>query len=276
MLKRRFLLALPSAFLLPAFARAAATSLPQTSPVPGGIAEVRLGPAEQAPRARMGEQRVLVVRDGDGWVALVGIALGTKPGTKLAMEARHASGQVERYEIAVGQKTYASQHLKVKPGQVELAPKDLERYERERAHLAAVLKTFSETTPALSMVQPTPGRRSSSFGLRRFFNGEARNPHGGMDIAAPAGTPVVAAAAGRVLDIGDYFFSGRQVILDHGSGLLSLYAHLSRVDAIAGRNIAAGTTVGAVGATGRVTGPHLHFSVYLNSVAVDPALFLTA
>jgi murein DD-endopeptidase MepM/ murein hydrolase activator NlpD len=274
MKRRSFLFALPSALLLPSLARAAATRLPQISPVPGGIAEVRLGPAEQAPHARMGDKRVLVVRDGDEWVALVGIALATKPGTKLGIEARHADGRVERREIRVGQKTYATQHLKVKPGQVELAPQDLERYQREHAHLAAVLKTFSDAMPTLSMIQPTPGPRSSSFGLRRVFNGQARNPHGGMDIAAPKGTPVVAAATGRVLDIDDYFFSGNQVILDHGSGLLTLYAHLSRVDALAGRDIAAGTTIGAVGATGRVTGPHLHFSVYLNSVAVDPALFL--
>ena len=216
------------------------------------------------------------MRDGGEWVALVGIALATKPGSILTVEAERSEGGVERYEVTVTSKTYASQHLKVRPGQVELSAEDLARYERERAHLAGVIRTFSEETPSTpAMVQPTPGRRSSSFGLRRFFNGEARSPHGGMDIAAPEGTPVVAAIAGRVIDIGDYFFSGRTIVLDHGAGLLSLYAHLSAVDTRITQNVATGAPIGKVGATGRVTGPHLHFSVYLNTAAVDPALFLS-
>jgi murein DD-endopeptidase MepM/ murein hydrolase activator NlpD len=108
----------------------------------------------------------------------------------------------------------------VKPEHVDLSADDLARFERERAHLSSVLRTFTEDRLTnLRMLQPTPGKRSSSFGLRRYFNGEARNPHSGMDIAAPVGTPVVAAAAGRVVDIGDYFFSGSTLILDHGSGL---------------------------------------------------------
>ena len=276
--RRRFLLSVPPAFLASAALAATSTErFPRVSPVPGGVARVRLGAAAREPRARVGAERVLVVREAGVWIALVGIALAAKPGSRLQVDAERAGGGVEHYEITVAPKTYASQHLKVKPGQVELSPEDLARYERERAHLAGVTRTFTEEAPStLAMVQPTPGRRSGSFGLRRFFNGEARSPHSGMDIAAPEGTPVVAAGAGRVIDIGDYFFPGRTVVLDHGAGFLSLYAHLSRVDIRVGQDVAAGTPIARVGATGRVTGPHLHFTVYLNAVAVDPALFLPA
>ena len=276
--RRRFLLSLPPAvFAAAALAGAPAARFPRISPVPGGVARVELGAAPHPPRVRMGGTRVLVVRDGGAWIALVGIALATKPGSRLRVEAERVDGTVALYEVAVASKDYASQHLKVPPGQVELSPEDLARYERERAHLAGVLRTFTEDAPpTLAMVQPAPGARSSSFGQRRYFNGKARSPHGGMDIAAPVGTPVVAASAGRVIDIGDYFFSGRTIVLDHGAGLLSLYAHLSGVDTRIAQNVAADTPIARVGATGRVTGPHLHFSVYLNTAAVDPALFLPA
>ena len=132
-----------------------------------------------------------------------------------ADEAVLALGQLLE-EIRVVAKKYAEQHLKVPPGQVDLSPEDLARYEREQKHLHGVLAEFTSSQPAtLQMLQPVPGERSSSFGLRRFFNGQSRRPHGGMDIAAPTGTPVIAAAAGRVADTSDYFFSGNTVILDH-------------------------------------------------------------
>ncbi|HXM81699.1 MAG TPA: peptidoglycan DD-metalloendopeptidase family protein [Burkholderiales bacterium] len=274
--RRRLLLSLAPALVAQAWvARAWATTIPRAPAVPGGVARIGLGASEQPPLVRLGSDRVLVMREGDEWVALVGIALAAMPGSKLRVEAEHTGGRYERFEIDVAPKAYASQHLKVPPDQVDLSTEHLARYERERAHLGDVLRTFTASPPAtLAMLQPAPGQRSSTFGLRRYFNGRARNPHTGMDIAAPAGTPVIAANAGRVIDTGDYFFPGRTIVLDHGQGFLSLYAHLEAIDTTVAEPVSAGALIGKVGATGRITGPHLHFSVYLNAVAVDPALFL--
>lgn len=277
--RRNLLFSFAPALLAPAWLpRAiAATPPPRELAVPGGVARLTLGRSERPPQVRLGDERILVVKQGAEWVALVGLALGAKPGSKLMVEVEHATGETQHLSITVGRKAYASQHLKVPPGQVELSPVDLARYDRERLHLGEVLRTFSEEPPeTTAMLQPTPGRRSSSFGMRRFFNGRSRNPHSGMDIAAAVGTPVSAACMGKVLDRGDYFFSGNQVIIDHGQGLLTLYAHLSEIDVETDAVVKTGAPIGKVGATGRVTGPHLHFSVYLNTVPVDPALFLPA
>ena len=278
--QRRKLLAFTSALLArevlaQAPAKPSSPAFPRSASVPGGIARVSLGNTTAPPQAWLGDQRVLVLREATGWVALIGIALAEKAGNTLALTVRQPGGAHETRTITVGAKSYAEQRLKVPPGKVELSREDLARHEHERAHLAQVLATFTESLqPALAMLQPTPGRRSSSFGLRRYFNGQSRAPHNGMDIAAPLGTPVMAASAGRVLDTGDYFFPGRTVVLDHGLGALSLYAHLSEIDVPVHEAVAAGAPIGKVGATGRVTGPHLHFSVYLNATAVNPALFL--
>ncbi len=219
-------------------------------------------------------KRVLVMREAEAWIAVVGIPLGAKPGSKLRVEVQYADRQ-QRLEIAVARKKYPEQKLSMAPEQAELPPEQLARYEEERKHIQELLRTFSETGPdSLAMQEPVPGRRSGSFGLRRIINGVARSPHSGMDIAAAAGTPVIAVRAARVIDVGEYLFLGKTVILDHGQGLLSLYSHLSEVNAALGESVPAGAAIGKVGATGRATGPHLHFSVYLNAAAVDPAFFL--
>jgi murein DD-endopeptidase MepM/ murein hydrolase activator NlpD len=273
--RRRFLATLPAAALGALNVRAQGDLLPHAAPVPGGVAILKLGTADTAPVARVNGERALVLRDAQEWLAVVGIPLDASPGDTLPLVIERAGRGPETLSIGVRPKHYATQRLNVKPGQVDLSAEDLARFHQEHAHLHAVLATFSEPGPAsLQLSAPCHGQRSSSFGLRRIFNGQARNPHNGMDIAAPAGTPVVAAGPATVIDVGDYFFTGNTVILDHGEGFLTLYAHLSAVDVAAGAQVAADAQIGAVGATGRVTGPHLHFSVFLNQVAVDPALFL--
>ncbi len=275
--RRRFfaLLGTAAAFL-PWSVRAKQIALPRSTPVPGGVALVNLGPAPTPPRARFSGERVMVAGEPADWLALVGIPLSAAAGSKLPLTVERHGRTQETILIAVAPKEYATQHLTVKPAQVDLSPEDLARYERERDHLSKVRKTYTDISPAsLVLVNPCEGIRSSSFGKRRFFNNQPRSPHNGMDIAADEGTPIVAAGAGRVLDVGDYFFSGHTVTLDHGRGFLTLYAHLSAVEVRQGAPIEARDQIGRVGATGRVTGPHLHFSVFLNAVAVDPELFLS-
>jgi murein DD-endopeptidase MepM/ murein hydrolase activator NlpD len=248
--------------------------LPQQRVVPGGVAVVPLGAAPQPPQVRYRGVPVLVAGDASRWVAVVGIALAAQPG-RATLEVERPGRPPERRTFVVEPVRYAEQRLKVAPGHVELSPEDLARYEREREHLAKVAATHSDALPqSLRLAQPAPGTPSSSFGLRRVFNGQARNPHSGMDIAAPKGTPVVAAAPGRVIDTGDYFFNGNTVWIDHGAGLLTMYCHLDTIAVRTGETVAAGAALGTVGATGRVTGPHLHWSVSLNRAMVDPALFL--
>ena len=270
MQRRSFLVLMPALFL----ARPALAAVPATA-APGGVARVRLGKADPAPQAHLDGRRLLVRRETGEWVALAGIPLSAKAGSKLSVEVVFGNGKRAARPVNVISKTYLTQHLSVAPDQAELPAEQVARYQQEREHLAQVLRTFTEAGPdSLELLQPVPGRRSGTFGLRRIINGMPRSPHSGLDIAADEGTPVAAASAGRVVDAGEYLFLGRTLVLDHGQGMLTLYAHLSAFDAAPGDAVAAGAPVGKVGMTGRVTGPHLHFSVYLNAVSVDPAIFL--
>ena len=258
---------------------------PKRDAVPGGIARLPLGSATTRPAAHVDGIPLLVTGNPQGWTAWVGIALASTPGLKSITVTQEngakEAGTTRLIEFKVAAKKYLEQHLTVAPGTVDLSPENEARYQRERAHQATVMATYTPPEPlwdtrtdALRMQAPVQGRRSSSFGLRRVFNGKPRNPHSGMDIAAATGTPINAPLAGMVIDTGDYFFNGNTVWLDHGGGLLSLYCHLSEIGVKVGDQLKLGERLGAVGATGRVTGAHLHWGVMLNRVMVNPALFV--
>ena len=250
---------------------------PHDSRVPGGVARLSLGPSPNRPVVQTGDTQVLVLGDMIEWTAIVGIPLSAQVGEQRVSVQTDKGTRSLEYKVR--SKKYTEQRLKVSPKTVDLSPEDNARYERERDHQQKVMATFSEPFPRaadLQMQVPVPGRRSSSFGLRRIFNGQPRNPHSGMDIAAGTGTPITAPLPGRVIDVGDYFFNGGTVWLDHGGGLLTMYCHLSQVDCKVGDELKTGERFCKVGATGRVTGPHLHWGVMLNRTMVDPALFVGA
>lgn len=251
-----------------------AQAAPRESLVPGGIAILSLDEYSPDMRVTFDNRKTTVFRQGDSWYALAGIPLRAKTGT-YAFEIAHKDGTSRLSNVDVVKKKYKEQRLtinnkrKVNPNQQDMA-----RIEKERVLKRAAKNHWSDNYPEVDFSWPVTGPISSIFGLRRFFNDQERNPHNGLDIAAPEGTDVRAVAGGTVIEAGDFFFSGNMVYIDHGQGLISLYAHLSRIDVKPGDVLRRGDVLGAVGQTGRVTGAHLHFAVMTNGVLVDPVYFL--
>ena len=248
-----------------------AHALPQHSPWPGGVAIVDVGSAnEPQPPVAFDDKPLLIMSDNGRWHAVVGIPLDTKPG---ALSIR--VGDHDRV-IDIVPHAYREQRLTVKnKSYVTPDQQQLDRITRERKIIDAALGHFRETTAiGIALQAPVDGPRSSSFGLRRFFNEQPRAPHKGMDIAANSGTPITAPRSGIVATTGDFFFNGSTVIIDHGQGFVTMYCHLSDIAVEPDQAVTTGDVIGAVGATGRVTGPHLHFGTYLNGTAVDPAILL--
>jgi murein DD-endopeptidase MepM/ murein hydrolase activator NlpD len=251
-----------------------AFALPQSAAVPGGVAIVALGDHKSAPQAYYQGRRVMVLKDSGQWQAVVGIPLSAKPGRHtLRVQPQGAKDRSLAFEVRT--KQYEEQHLDVPPRMVNPSAENQKRIARELKLSAETYRTFqSADTATTRFILPVEGRYSSPFGLRRFFNGEPRNPHSGIDLAAPTGTPIRAPAPGRVIATGNLYYNGNTVFLDHGQGLITMFCHMDSITVKAGQAIETGQSLGTVGATGRVTGPHLHWSVSLNDARVDPLLFL--
>jgi murein DD-endopeptidase MepM/ murein hydrolase activator NlpD len=246
--------------------------LPHSTAVPGGVVTVDLGSADgPAPVVRYHKKRVMVLKSDGHWQAVVGIPLSARTG-KQQLEVATRSQTVP---FEVKPKNYAEQRLTIQnKRKVNPNKEDMKRINGERGRINAALAHWQQQDMVETrFTLPVTGRLSSPFGLRRFFNEQPRKPHSGIDIAAPEGTPIVAPAAGRIIENGDFFFNGNSVFIDHGQGLVTLYCHMSRIDVKPGQLVTRGETIGAVGQTGRVTGPHLHWSVSLNDARVDPGLF---
>ena len=250
-----------------------ALALPHANPVPGGIALVELPAAGDNIKAYFQKKRLAIVYENNKPYALVGIPLSTRAG-KQQLQLKTSKGS-QQLAFTVKPKTYKAQYLTIKnKRKVNPYEKDMARINKERKKKNRAKKHWSQRPVHADFITPVKGEISSIFGLRRFFNKQPRRPHSGLDIAAARGTPIHAVADGKVIEAGNFFFSGNMVYIDHGQGLISLYAHMNRIDVKVGDSIKQGQVIGLVGSTGRVTGPHLHLAVIANQTLVDPLLFL--
>jgi len=246
-----------------------------STPVPGGIAVITL-PADADPvTARYRDRKILVTQNDGHDIAVIGLPLATKPGRHY-LQVNNQQGQSQNIGFQVEDKAYEEQHITIKDKRkVNPEKRDMERITRESKQIKSALRHWSaQDEVVVAFQKPVDGPTSSPFGLRRFFNEQARNPHSGLDIAAPEGAPIHAPAPGTVLDTGEFFFNGNTVLLDHGQGLVTMYCHMSKIDVEPGQRVDSGEVLGEIGMTGRVTGPHLHWGVSLNDARVDPLLFL--
>ena len=243
--------------------------------VPGGIALVPTGfqNPDFTPSIRWKKRHIAAMFANNEWYAIVGLPLGIEAGiTKLSVSTDSST-----YPIAFSIKgvQYEEQRITItNTRKVNPAPLDMKRINRENARLKEVKAERSDTLLTDNFIWPVEGPISSTFGLKRFFNDQPRRPHGGIDIAMPTGTRIIAPADGVIIDTGEYFFNGNSVFIEHGLGVQTFYAHMDSIAVSIGDTVQQGDVIGTVGETGRVTGAHLHWSLGLNSTWVDPTLVL--
>lgn len=243
--------------------------------VPGGIVIIPLGidTANTQPRVVWDDKPIATLASRTTWVAVLGVPLNTKPGTHHVT----VDDGKESYRLAfdVIATRYEEQRITLKNNsKVNPAPLDRKRINRESARLGKVKRIRTDSLNAIDFIWPVEGPISSTFGLRRFFNDQPRRPHGGIDIAMPTGTAIIAPADGTIIDTGEYFFNGNSVFIEHGLGVQTFYAHMDSISVEIGDEVKQGDAIGTVGETGRVTGAHLHWSLGLNGTWVNPMLVL--
>ncbi len=252
-----------------------AKQLPEQLTVPGGILKMAIAETSKpAPKVFFDDNRVLVTANDTHWLALIGIPLSAKPGDHQITVKSDIKVWNKSFNIV--DKEYPVQRLTIKKKRMVtgFTDEDLKKIGADKIAMTKAKAIWTEQEIDANFITPVEGRLSSLFGLKRFFNDIPKRPHNGLDIAAPIGTPILAPATAKVIDVGNYYFNGNTVFLDHGQGLLSAYLHMNKIKVKLGQIVKQGEALGTVGATGRVTGPHLHWIVYLNMVEVDPALFI--
>lgn len=248
-----------------------AWALPLDLRVPGGIAVVDLGAADHAPVVSADGARVAVTSENGRWYALIGIGLATRPGSHV-----HVTVAGKPQSLTVLPKRYPRESFQLADKRRSSpSADDLERIKTDQHDIARLKMTFSESLPPTFFIAPTAGAPSSVFGTERHINGIARRPHAGLDFRGALGAPVVAPADASVLYQGEQFFGGQTLWLDHGQGVISYYMHLSQMHVATGEPVKRGQRIADIGASGRATGPHLHWGVFMNGTAIDPALWLS-
>ncbi len=252
-----------------------AIAFPKDSRVPGGIAIIPLKKDMPSYAFTFNKKPLLISQKNGLSYAIVGLSLRLKPGEYYISGHYGGSKALVKKFFNIKDKKYKTQSITIKnKRKVNPYAKDMDRIIREKKRKTKAANYRTNEPAYLDFSIPVNGILTGSYGKRRVFNGQARNPHSGMDIAADNGVPISSPADGEVIESGDFFFSGNIIYINHGQGLISLYAHLSEMNVKIGDKVKKGQIIGKVGATGRVTGPHLHWSVGLNGTWIDPALFL--
>ncbi len=245
------------------------------SRVPGGIAFIQLDNTQGAPHFTFKNKPLLITQQEGKTIAVVGLSLSLKPGEYFISGHYGNKKHLVKKFFKVKDKEYTTQHITIKDKRkVNPIKQDMDRIIPEQKRKKKAAKFWDNSTADVNFLTPIEGIMTGSYGRRRVFNGQPKRPHSGMDIAADKGVPIASPADGTVIESGDFFFSGNLVYIHHGQGLITLYAHLNTIDVKVGDMVKKGQIIGTVGATGRVTGPHLHWSVGLNGTWVDPDLFI--
>ncbi len=244
------------------------------SPHQGGVAVVELSGFKQKPKLFYRAKEAKVIYQDGVYYGVIGIGLDAKAGSRHILAV---NSELKRdYYFDIYEKEYEKEYITLKSNKhVSLSAKNLKRHRGERAKTFKLLNSYTHLhNIELEFIAPVDGRISSPFGKKRYFNSRPRAPHKGIDIAAAEGTPVVASEDGTISIAEEFFFNGNTLYIDHSEGVVSMYCHLHKLFVKSGDRVKKGDIIGSVGKTGRATGAHLHFSIFLNQEAVDPALFI--